>query len=66
MTDEELENIKLLPCPSCDSTMTSVRRVSDEWWYVGCVDCFNKTQCQREFVEGLAERWNKYARKCGK
>lgn len=66
MTDEELEAIELLPCPSCDSIMTSVRRASNEWWLVGCMDCFNKTQCQRQFVEEAAERWNRYARRCGK
>jgi hypothetical protein len=66
MTDEELENIKLLPCPSCDSTMTSVRRVSDEWWYVGCVDCFNKIQCERQYVEQAAAKFNDYARRVNK
>lgn len=66
MTDEELEKIKLLPCPSCDSTMTSVRRASNEWWLVGCMDCFNKRQCTREYVEEAARQFNDYARRCGK
>lgn len=66
MTDEELEAIELLDCPSCDSHNTSVRHVSQEWWYVGCMDCFNKRQCQREYVIEEAERFNNYARRCGK
>jgi hypothetical protein len=66
MTDEELENIKLPPCPSCDSTLTGVRRASQRWWIVGCYDCFNKTMCEREFVERAAAKFIDYARKCGK
>lgn len=66
MTDEELEKIPLLPCPSCNSTFTGVRRASERWWLVGCYDCFNKIQCEREFVEEVAEKFNDYARKCGK
>lgn len=66
MTDEELEAIKLEQCPSCDSHNTSVRRVSQEWWLVGCMDCFNKKQCTREYVEETARKFNDYARKCGK
>lgn len=42
MTDEELESIPLLDCPSCDSHNTSVRRASQEWWLIGCLDCFNE------------------------
>lgn len=66
MTDEELEKIPLPPCPSCDSTLTGVRRASQRWWIVGCYDCFNKTMCEREFVERAAEKFTEYARKCGK
>jgi len=66
MTDEELENIKLPPCPSCDSTLTGVRRASQRWWIVGCYDCFNKTQCEREFVEKAAAKFIDYARRCRK
>jgi transcription elongation factor Elf1 len=66
VTDEELEAIPLLDCPSCDSHNTSVRRASNEWWYVGCMDCRNKRECQREYVLETVEFWNSYARKCGK
>lgn len=66
LTDDELEAIKLERCPSCGSKMTSVRRGSNEWWYVGCVDCWNKKQCQRQFVEEAARQFNEYARRCGK
>lgn len=62
-SDEELEAIKLEHCPSCGSRMTSVRHVSQRWWYVGCVDCFNKIMCEREFVERAAEKFNDYARR---
>lgn len=64
MSDEELEAIKLEQCPSCNSTLTGVRRASMRWWLVGCYDCFNKIQCEREFVERAAEKFNEYARKC--
>ncbi len=50
MTDEELEALPLLDCPSCDSHNTSVRRASNDWWLVGCLDCWNKKQCTREYV----------------
>ena len=66
MSDEELEAIKLPPCPSCDSTLTGVRRASQRWWIVGCYDCFNKIQCEREFVEKAAAKFIDYARRCGK
>lgn len=66
VTDEELEAIPLLDCPSCDSRNTSVRRASQEWWLVGCLDCWNKRQCQRQFVEEVARKFNEYARRCGK
>ena len=66
MTDEELEAIPLLDCPSCDSHNTSVRRGGQEWWLVGCMDCFNKRQCTREYVLETVEFWNNYARRCGK
>ncbi len=66
MTDEELEAIPLLDCPSCDSHNTSVRKATKEWWFVGCLDCFNKRQCAREYVEEVARKFNEYARKCGK
>ena len=65
LTDDELEKIALPPCPSCDSNFTGVRRASQRWWIVGCYDCFNKIQCEREFVERAAEKFNEYARKCG-
>ena len=63
LTDAELEAIKLLDCPSCDSHNTSVRRASNEWWLVGCLDCFNKRQCQREYVIEEAEKvmWKAHA-----
>jgi hypothetical protein len=66
MTDEELENIKLEKCPSCDSRMTSVRKVTSRWWLVGCIDCFNKIQCERQYVESAAEKFNAYARRVNK
>jgi hypothetical protein len=66
VTDEELEALPLLDCPSCDSRNTSVRRVSNDWWIVGCLDCWNKRMCTREFVVGQVEWWNSYARRCGK
>jgi ssDNA-binding Zn-finger/Zn-ribbon topoisomerase 1 len=66
MTDEELEKIPLLPCPSCDSTMTSVRRATQRWWLVGCIDCFNKIQCERQYVEQAAAKFNDYARRVNK
>lgn len=66
MTDEELEAIPLLDCPSCDSHNTSVRKATKEWWFVGCLDCSNKRQCTREYVEEVARKFNEYARKCGK
>jgi len=66
MTDEELEKIPLLPCPSCDSTKTSVRKANQRWWLVGCADCFNKIMCERSFVEQAATKFNEYARRCGK
>jgi hypothetical protein len=66
LTDEELEAIPLLDCPSCDSHNTSVRRGSQEWWLVGCMDCWNKRQCTREYVLETVEFWNRYARRCGK
>ena len=66
MTDEELEALPLLDCPSCDSHNTSVRRASNDWWLVGCLDCWNKKQCTREYVAEQVERWNSYARRCGK
>jgi ssDNA-binding Zn-finger/Zn-ribbon topoisomerase 1 len=66
MTDEELEKIPLLPCPSCDSTMTSVRRATQRWWLVGCVDCFKKIQCERQYVEQAAAKFNDYARRVNK
>ena len=42
MTDEELEKIKLPRCWQCQSTLTSVRRVKQDTYYVGCIDCDNK------------------------
>lgn len=66
MTDEELESIKLEKCPSCGSSLTGVRKGSQRWWLVGCYDCFNKTQCEREFVERAAEKFNAYARRINK
>jgi hypothetical protein len=66
MTDEELEKIPLPPCPSCDSTMTSVRRATQRWWLVGCIDCFNKIQCERQYVEQAAAKFNEYARRVNK
>jgi ssDNA-binding Zn-finger/Zn-ribbon topoisomerase 1 len=66
MTDEELESIKLEKCPSCGSRMTSVRKATARWWFVGCIDCFNKIQCERTFVERAAEKFNEYARRINK
>jgi ssDNA-binding Zn-finger/Zn-ribbon topoisomerase 1 len=66
MTDEELESIKLEKCPSCGSRMTSVRKATSRWWFVGCIDCFNKIQCEREFVVRAAEKFNEYARRINK
>lgn len=66
MTDEELARYELLDCPSCDSHNTSVRVARDKWYFVGCMDCFNKTQCTEEYIPYLVERWNNYARRCGK
>ena len=62
-SDEDLENIKLEDCPSCGSRMTSVRRATQRWWLVGCVDCFNKIQCEKQFVERAAAKFNDYARR---
>jgi ssDNA-binding Zn-finger/Zn-ribbon topoisomerase 1 len=63
VTDEELEAIKLEQCPSCNSKMTSVRRATRRWWLVGCVDCFNKIMCEKQFVERAAAKFNEYARR---
>ena len=66
MTDEELESIPLLDCPSCDSHNTDVRRASNGWYYVGCMDCFNKRMCEEAYIGECVEQFNTYARKCGK
>jgi hypothetical protein len=55
LTDEELEAIQLPPCRMCEGK-ASVRRVSQEWWYVGC-ECQLKSQCTREYVLECVEKW---------
>lgn len=57
MTDAELEAIKLPHCRNCGGA-ASVRRVSNEWWYVGC-ECQLKRQCTREFVLESVEQWRR-------
>lgn len=57
MTDEELESIKLPDCLYCEGK-ASVRRASNEWWYVGC-ECQLKSQCTREFVLECVEQWRR-------
>lgn len=57
MTDAELESIKLPNCRYCDGK-ASVRRASQEWWYVGC-ECQLKYQCTREFVMECVEKWQR-------
>jgi hypothetical protein len=66
VTDEELRKYRLLDCPSCDSHNTNVRSAGGKWYYVGCIDCFNKTLCTEEYIEYLVEKFNTYARRCGK
>lgn len=55
--DEELEAIKLSPCRMCEGK-ASVRRVSNDWWYVGC-ECPTKYTCTREFVPECVEKWQR-------
>ena len=57
MTDEELEAIELPPCRTCEGK-ASVRRASQEWWYVGC-ECQLKRQCTRDFVLECVEQWRR-------
>lgn len=57
MTDEELEAIELPPCRMCEGK-ASVRRASNEWWYVGC-ECQLKKQCTREFVLECVDNWRR-------
>ena len=61
MTDEELEKIKLPRCPSCGSHLTSVRRVAHDTFYVGCVDCFCKRECDEGHLQETIEFWTRYA-----
>jgi hypothetical protein len=55
VTDEELEAIELPPCRMCEGK-ASVRRASQEWWYVGC-ECQLKSQCTSEYVLECVEKW---------
>lgn len=67
MTDEELARYEIIkPCPSCGSNMVNVRQANNRWYYVGCMDCFNKTLCEEKYIDYAVERWNNYARRCGK
>lgn len=66
LSEEELAEYKLLDCPSCDSPNTNVRAAGNGEYYVGCMDCFNKTLCSKEYIPYLVEQWNCYARRCGK
>ena len=61
LTDEELEAIPLLDCPSCDSHNTSVRKASNKWWYIGCMDCDNKRMCDKKYLPETIDAWTKYA-----
>ena len=66
MTNEELARYELLDCPSCDSCNTNVRVAGNGWSFVGCMDCWNKKTCDEANIDYCVERWNDYARKCGK
>ena len=59
MTDEELASLKIAPCRACDSTATSVRPQGNNWYYVGCTECFNKTLCDKANVEYAIELWER-------
>ena len=66
LSDEELAKYRLLDCPSCDSHNTNVRVAGHGWYYVGCMDCFNKKMCEEAYIDECVEQFNTYARKCGK
>jgi ssDNA-binding Zn-finger/Zn-ribbon topoisomerase 1 len=62
--DEERELLQtvLEPCPTCGSEYTSVRFAKHGWYYVGCMDCENKTLCDASKVHKVIKRWNDYGR----
>ena len=61
MTDEELEAIKLPPCYNDTSHITSVRSAGNGWFYVGCVDCFNKRMCDEARLQDTIDSWVRYS-----
>lgn len=65
MTDEELEKISLPQCWQCKSHMTSVRRAGDGWFYVGCIDCGNKRECDEKYLQYTIDFWCRLAKKFG-
>ena len=64
LTEEELAKYELLPCPSCKSKNTNVRRAKHDEYYVGCQDCECKRICDGKNLNYTVERWNEYARRC--
>lgn len=64
LSEEELAGIKLGPCPSCKAGNTSIRPQKDGWYYVGCIECFNKILCDRANLEYAIELWNRRAGLC--
>jgi hypothetical protein len=69
LTETELENynkkiIKI--CPSCDSKNVNVRAAKENLFYVGCMDCSNKTLCEEKYIDYAIEKRNEYVRRCGK
>ena len=53
-------------CTVCDSTNVSVRFAKYKWYYVGCLDCWNKMECDEANLEYAIELWNERVIKCKK
>lgn len=59
--DEELAAIKLSECPSCGSHNVSVRRVRQDEYYIGCMDCENKRLSDGVMLLEVIDAWERYA-----
>ena len=69
MTDGEIEELNRKiekKCLVCDGENVSVRIARKGWYFVGCLDCENKTLCDESKVVKVVDSWNTRVRRVQK